>query len=202
VCRYVRCAETDAFVYAFRQRTIARWGLRDEDLRTFAYEALLDGVERFENEPHRFRAFLAQRIRWRIADGLRLGESACLACSYRRHGRRLPVYGSLDQVAFVDNESGDAVTYLELLPATEVLPRDDGDEGFEALLALVDRPVDRTILDLYFRHGLTMRAIGFAVGISESRVSQRVSAALFRLRAILEAREGSGRCLSRAVLSG
>jgi RNA polymerase sigma factor for flagellar operon FliA len=56
---------------------------------------------------------------------------------------------------------------------------------------------DRLIVILYYYEEMTMREIGSALGISESRVSQRLESILAALRARIERTEGAEQLLAR-----
>jgi len=62
-------------------------------------------------------------------------------------------------------------------------------EAIEALGEAIDRlrQQDKLVITLYFYEGLTLKEIGAVLGLTESRVSQVKTAALLRMRALMEA---------------
>lgn len=81
--------------------------------------------------------------------------------------------------AYHDVDEARLLTLEELLPAGPTKLPDEG--FFDQLTAGVD-PDTRVAIRLYFWHGVTMARIGEVLGLSESRISQAVSAGLRFMR--------------------
>lgn len=76
---------------------------------------------------------------------------------------------------YVKSPDGDPLEALLRTERAELLA--------EAIRLLSEK--ERTVITLYYREGCTMREVGVALGLTESRVSQLHSQALFRLRELL-----------------
>ncbi len=70
----------------------------------------------------------------------------------------------------------------------------------DAIAGLPER--ERMVMTLYYYEEMTMREIGLALGVVESRVSQVHAAAVLHLRAVLRDLAGDGRFSDKKVRSG
>jgi RNA polymerase sigma factor for flagellar operon FliA len=126
-----------------------------------------------------FAGFAASRIRGAILDGLRRADTLSRADRRRAQQSSEPtlpriVCDPVEYDAAVDR-SADEGDVSDLLARRELC-----DELRVAMQQLPER--DRHVLSRHFFDDVPMRAIGAELGVTESRISQIVSAALVRLR--------------------
>ena len=141
-----------------------------------------------------FRGWALMRIRGAMLDWMR---RACRMDSRkaRRHGMDVPTVVSLDE-KLPGDRAIEWPDLREMADRAEGERREEARARAEALIAAADRS-DREVLGMRFLEGLTMASMGKRLHVSESRVSQRVAAALERLRAAI-----AGSCLSRRLTTG
>lgn len=104
---------------------------------------------------------------------------------------------ALEELWVVGGERGDRICLIDSLEdANAVNPEESFElEELKVVLAkAIDRLSDREkkVVSLYYYEGLTLKEIGQALGVTESRISQLHTKAIMRLRArILEAQHSS-----------
>jgi RNA polymerase sigma factor FliA len=146
-----------------------------QELQSYGVFGLIDAIEKFQpSRGVKFETYAPRRIRGAILDGLR-GEDWVprLVRIRRQEPRRMLSIGA-------DEQAG----HLELLAddrASRDLERVDAADFFaRACRGLND--AEQFIVRMYFEAGLTMRQIGDALELSESRVSQKLTDVLKHLR--------------------
>lgn len=129
-----------------------------------------------------FAGFAAARIRGAILDGLRRADTLSRADRRRAQQRDEPtppriIYDLTECNAAADWTAGDA-------DVSDALARR---EMFDQLRAAMQRlsARERHVLLRHFFDDASMRSIGCELGVTESRISQIISAALARLRSAL-----------------
>jgi RNA polymerase sigma factor for flagellar operon FliA len=123
-----------------------------------------------------FAGFAAMRIRGAILDGLRAADTLSRGDRKRAKADSEP---TAPRIVSSDEEVDAAVAEQD--DASDILQREEMMEELrEALDKLPQR--DRYILSRHFFDDVPMRAIGLELGVTESRISQIVSAAMGRLR--------------------
>jgi RNA polymerase sigma factor for flagellar operon FliA len=123
-----------------------------------------------------FAGFAAMRIRGAILDGLRACDTLSRADRKRAKADSAPTAPRIvaDESELDNAVAGDA-------DASEILQREEMLE--ELRVALDQLPArDRYILSRHFFDDVPMRAIGIELGVTESRISQIVTAAVGKLR--------------------
>jgi RNA polymerase sigma factor for flagellar operon FliA len=124
-----------------------------------------------------FSGFAAMRIRGAILDGLRAADTLSRSDRKRAKASAEPtaprIFASEDEIdSAVDNAAADAA---------EVLQHEElRQELHVALATLPER--ERHVLSRHFFEDVPMKAIGIELGVTESRVSQIVTAAVAKLR--------------------
>lgn len=159
-----------------------------DDLAHMGLFGLLRALESFDlARGNRFTTFAYRRVWGGIMDELRRQD--WVPRSARQRDEPTPVVLSLARRWDSDGEEDTRYVSSGLTdrgpgPATRQQQRD----LVESLTRHLDR-ADRLILILYYFDELTMREIGEVVGLSESRVSQRHTSLMERLRERLAGRE-------------
>lgn len=187
-------------------------GADRDELESAALLGLVEAVDRFE--PARgipFEAFAQRRIEWAVLDQLRAVDP--LSRLQRRKVRaastveaglhsRLGRAPSTEEVEsarrrILGNAGTPRIVALEEVSEAEASPS-AGDDSSTVACRTLGRmrlnvelhklaPRDRQILDLYFGEERTLREVGLTLGVTESRVCQRLSAILDTLRVNLRA---------------
>ena len=123
-----------------------------------------------------FAGFAAMRIRGAILDGLRAADTLS-----RGERKRAKADSAPTAPRIVSDESEINAAVADEADASERLQRS---ELVEELRAALDRlPArDRYIVSRHFFDDVPMRAIGIELGVTESRISQIVTAAIGKLR--------------------
>ena len=123
-----------------------------------------------------FAGFAAMRIRGAILDGLRAADTLS-----RGERKRAKADSAPTAPRIVSDESELNAAVADEADASERLQRS---ELVEELRAALDRlPArDRYIVSRHFFDDVPMRAIGIELGVTESRISQIVTAAIGKLR--------------------
>jgi RNA polymerase sigma factor (sigma-70 family) len=150
-------------------------GLGRDDIRSVGRLALCEAASLWDGEREdrikNFRWFAADYVSHRVLDHVRsFGPKG-------RNGDR-PEVSSYDSWKDDDGEPAAHSLIGEDDPAFLRAPSED---FFEHALSLVTER-EAIILDLHFREGLTQKVIGQTENISESRVSQIVARALYKIR--------------------
>lgn len=150
------------------------------DLAAFGVLGLVHAIERFDPERGTaFASYARRRVHGEAVEGLR-GLDHVPRCAREREesGRSqpLPRISSIDR-AGVDGRRARFADLFEDPRSCQGTRRVDANDALDARLRGLPRK-DRAALTLYFRDGLTMREIGRALGLSESRISQVINAAL------------------------
>jgi RNA polymerase sigma factor FliA len=146
-----------------------------QELQSYGVFGLIDAIEKFQpSRGVKFETYAPRRIRGAILDGLR-GEDWVprLVRIRRQEPRRMLSIGA-------DEQAG----HLELLAddrASRDLERVDAADFFARACRGLNE-AEQFIVRMYFEAGLTMRQIGDALELSESRVSQKLTDVLKHLR--------------------
>lgn len=123
-----------------------------------------------------FAGFAAMRIRGAILDGLRAVDTLSRGDRKRAKADTAPtaprIVSDAEEVEAAVSEQDDA---------SELLQREELIEELRAALDTLPKR-DRYIVQRHFFDDVPMRAIGIELGVTESRISQIVSAAVGRLR--------------------
>ena len=125
-----------------------------------------------------FAGFAAMRIRGAILDGLRAGDT--LTRGERRRARQESTPSAPRIVS--DNDELEAAAAPQDGDVSDVLAQEEMVEELRAALATLPER-ERYILSRHFFDDVPMRAVGAELGVTESRISQIVTAAVGRLRA-------------------
>lgn len=211
--REFRCREQIFTRYRDLARSIAarqirrrpRNGVELNDMEQFAYEGLLQAIDRYD--PLRgiaFGAFARRRIVGSIADGASQMNEIDAQYSHRRRveaerARSLASDGAADPLrALSDLVSGLALGLI--LDGTNLVEAENGADqrpgayetlAWRELQALLARGIDRlpererTIIRQHYENGVSFTHIAQLLGLSKGRVSQLHATALGRLRARL-----------------
>lgn len=160
-------------------------GVEYGDLVSAGMVGCLDAIDRFDlSRGLRFNTFASPRIRGAMLDWLRQWDWVS-----RDHRRKMQ-NGELPEISrlslshpIAENESreyelGEMIADDAAPVASAGLDRE---ESWRSLLRGAER-ASRLIVLLYYREGLTLRAIGEQLGLSESRVSQIHQRVLNRMR--------------------
>jgi len=123
-----------------------------------------------------FAGFAAMRIRGAILDGLRAVDTLSRGDRKRAKADSAPTAPRI-----VSDESEIDAAVADEADASEVLQRSEMIEELRA--ALAELPArDRYIVSRHFFDDVPMRALGIELGVTESRISQIVTAAIGKLR--------------------
>ncbi|HUR95372.1 MAG TPA: sigma-70 family RNA polymerase sigma factor [Gemmatimonadales bacterium] len=152
--------------------------------------AILDDLRRGDRVPRSTRARTRRLLAARATLAARLQRSPSPAETATELGLELDAYWRwCDEVDPVESgvtgsgHRGEWATSPEHLPDYELLREERRAQVRLALKVLPER--ERRVLALYFFEELTLREIGVALGVTESRVSQLRQRALGRLREAL-----------------
>jgi RNA polymerase sigma factor for flagellar operon FliA len=123
-----------------------------------------------------FAGFAAMRIRGAILDGLR-------ACDTLSRGERKRAKADITPTAprIVSDETEVDAAVADEADAAEILQRSELIEELRAALAQLPTR-DRYVVSRHFFDDVPMRAIGIELGVTESRISQIVTAAIRKVR--------------------
>jgi RNA polymerase sigma factor for flagellar operon FliA len=149
---------------------------------------LLDAIRKFEPARRvKFETYASRRIRGAILDSIR--DRDWVPRLVRQRKEEAVRMDSLSKVVFDDGEGksrslGDLVCDAEAAMAGSIADVDRRD-WFACFCRGLD-PAETLIVRLYFEAGLTMREVGMALGLCESRISQMLSSITERLRATRE----------------
>ena len=210
--REIRCREQIFTRYRGLARAIAvrqlrgrpRNGIELNDMEQFAYEGLLQAIDRYD--PLRgapFSAFARRRIAGCIADGASRMNETDAQFSYRRRveQERLRSLGDTADVrdplrALAELATGLAIGLM--LEGTNLIEQDNGADqrpnAYESLAwrelhTLLAREIARLperesiIIRQHYENGVSFTHIAQLLGLSKGRVSQLHASALGRLRA-------------------
>lgn len=162
-----------------RARKIPVNGVVDvNDFITVGAMAVVESLERFDvSRGWAFSTYWGRRAHGAMSDLLRSVDFVPRLS--RKRGATGPHFGSFDKTVF-ETDTGRDVSVGSMLAAPDRSSRRDQLDAFNEHLKGLDR-TERMVLTLYYFEDLTMKQIGEAVGLSESRVSQLHSALLLRL---------------------
>jgi len=152
-----------------------------EDLEAEAWVGLLRCVPRFDESRSKFETYAGTKSYFHLLDWIR--DQSFLPrleqVKVRAGLAQAPQFRSLSTVLAEDNRPQ---MLGETIGADDASLRqvDDADQ-VEWILSTL-KPMDAAIARFYFLGGLTMRATAEEVGLSESRISQRVCKLVARLR--------------------
>lgn len=215
--REMRCREQIFSRYRGLARAIASGqarirpanGIELRDMEQFAYEGLLQAIDRYD--PLRgipFGAFARRRIAGSVVDGASRMSEVDAQYGYRRRveqerARSLENVASADPIrALAELASGLAVGLM--LEGTNLVEDEHGADSrpsayeslaWRELQALIVREIGRlpdreaTIIRQHYEHGVNFTQIAQLLGLSKCRVSQLHSAAIGRLRARIRTSE-------------
>lgn len=141
-----------------------------DDARQETWPRLLDRLRRYDPQRMAFRVYFYAAAHFALTDTLR--ETGPLT------RRGLPRSGFESTV--LDGETVDGGLMRDLIPSAEA--EGEAVASFRELIEPL-RPDQRAMLDLYYLRNWTLKEISRLFGLSESRVSQAVSAAHDQLRA-------------------
>lgn len=146
------------------------WGDCVDDLLQECAIATIDALRRFNPERgRRLSSFLERRLRGCVADWWRDQLPTGAQRTYQAaYGRRTHSIFNTPP----DERSG--TWEVDGRPDEDWRTVDEEDE-WEALLRTFSQESDRQILTWRFRHGLRQREIASRLGLSESRISQRLT---------------------------
>jgi RNA polymerase sigma factor FliA len=180
-------------------------GLELGDLISDAMPGLIHAIERFDvSRGWQFWTFALQRVRGSMADGMRSRDWVPrLERQRQKQGdAEPPAVASLQGVCHrYFSDLADLIPSLAK-PSDEV--QDVAD--FWAIVCRGLNRIDRLALMLYWREGLTMAEIGEQLGLSESRISQRLGKVMERLKQrddlkdLFSSRSGNGVVRPRGAL--
>lgn len=154
--------------------------IRLDDLVSFGYLGLVEAAKRFNSKKGvSFGAFAARRVEGAIYDGIRDADPVS------RHFRKRAASRGEEPIRFVrltflswkTNGKGNDL-YATDEPQLDTAARK---ESIKEILALVSREHRAAFVDYFFKHR-NMRDIGAKLGVSESRISQRLRQAIREVR--------------------
>ena len=183
-----------------------------DELFAAATDGLMDAVEGFDLERgFSFATYATPRIRGAMLDYLRSLDFAPQLARRRQAARdrtaallterfnrrptpqeiedelpadtffeKIPAVVSLEEIIRFERESEKARSLREIVPAR---PRTLNGDDFSLLAAYLGEE-DRVAVYLHFFKDITMHTVGLILGYTESRISQRISMALARLKAL------------------
>lgn len=159
---------------------MAKRGMPYDDCYASALAGLCEAAARWN--PRKagsasFATFASHRARGKVLDDLR--EMDYLTRRHRQDEPGHRVDSLSRKIKYKDGEQQDVG---DVLCAPQVAV-DDG--GFDSILAHLPDREHRVAFTLYYAEGMSMREVGLAIGVCESRISQMISGALPLLRAKL-----------------
>ncbi len=200
------------FATTVARRAAQRWPVDADDLQSIVCEALISVVERFDaDRGYKFETYAAPRMTWAIVDWVR--ERDHLSRLDRTHASELDRnFAELTQrlgrpptqQEFEDEFSYDFSAAISPPKIVKNSPNPDDTPLIEFAAAKVSdsgwrerdynplatraalAPDQRVAVYLYLFKGLTMKAVGGVLQLSESRISQLISEAVVRLRKAAE----------------
>lgn len=161
------------------------------DIESAAIEGLMKAAQAFDSSRgFKFSTYAAWRINGEMTDQLRqmhTGRPTANGNNWGNHG----AVQSLEALAAqqsVNNRKAMPVSELDcvadLTSDPSRLVEHDVEQRLVHLLAERLHEDDQRLVDLYFMQDLTLAQIGTLLGVTESRISQRMTALKGRLRAL------------------
>ena len=180
-----------------------------EDISSYGVEGLIDAVEKFSPKMGaRFETYALVRIRGNIIDKIRSQDflprsvrrkikdvkeaQEALKAKFGRTATNSEIASSDGDIEIIDTiQDSHALT-----PHDELEEKDVKKELEAALKRLPER--ERTIMVLYYHENMTLKEIGEAINVSESRISQLHAQAIMKLKNLLS--ENRSERLKRSII--
>lgn len=143
--------------------------INGSDLGDFIQEALIGiykAAGRYNGEKSSFATWAFNKARWYLKDYLRSIDWVPRVERTRLKNLGIPARYQTSLYALDSNSR----EWVETIPASK--PKRDFGYEIEQLLNKSGDPVGRQILEMYYLRGLSIKAIGERLGLSESRISQ------------------------------
>lgn len=158
-----------------------------DDIESAGRIGLMDAARKFDpTKGFKFRTYAMRRVRGAMQDWIRESSGffdSRMVSRAKKSGFATPGVKQFGVVRGEGRYEGEAVVRADARASQPFEDIDDRDT-FAGMLRGLDKK-SRTVLTLHYREGLSLRESGQAVGFSESRASQILSASLKLLRAKL-----------------
>jgi RNA polymerase sigma factor for flagellar operon FliA len=153
-----------------------------DDLVNDAIPALMGCIESYEGSRQAsFATYAHQRLRGAMIDGIRnMDWVPRLERVRQKHNPDHPVV-AVESLREPKRDPHSPDYRPHFLEAKETSSQFDDDSFWAYALRCLNKREKLAVL-LYYREGLTMKAVGKSLGVSESRISQQIADAMERIR--------------------